>query len=493
MPPADHELLAIADRRGVPPRPEIEIGRTDDPQEREADRLAERVMRMTGFESPPGAPRRTSHPCQEVAPPIVHDVLSSSGTPLDDAARAFFEPRLGSDLSDVRLHWGATAAESARAVDADAYTVGSDIVFGGGGCAPGAGAGRRLLAHELAHVLQQRTATRVPGPLDSGVPPGPCLANAKLARQSPATGAPSPLSGGLTPRPIELFVDADRKKIAAETTMEIGTAFTAFVSACASNLSSLKAAAKADAEFVALLIDLATGFLAPAFASWQAEKLLGRLADQAAASMKVGNAENMVALIARADILKATFTDVTKVVSAQIKSRSQPLFGEASDEIVLDQLTNVFQSQAVSLAGQIPGMVDRKADAELLSLWHAYDPDYTNVSNYKQEVKHLLDEFARFVKSISELKVDADPLMGDFSGETVRTRAYRVDAFGQQRVMLVEEYVDESLFGRETRKFHAWIPKEWEAFAIDQTEQVFGAFTTITLAELDGSVPDPGP
>lgn len=97
------------------------------------------------------------------APPIVHDVLNSSGRPLDAGTRAFMEPRLGHDFGQVRVHTDARAAESARAVGALAYTVGRDVVFGAGQYAPGTMAGRKLLAHELAHVVQQDGS---PGPIN---------------------------------------------------------------------------------------------------------------------------------------------------------------------------------------------------------------------------------------------------------------------------------------------------------------------------------------
>lgn len=93
-----------------------------------------------------------------VAPPLVHDVLRSPGQPLAAETRAFMEPRFGQDFSRVRVHADARAAESARAVDASAYTVGSHVVFGPGGFHPHTGAGQQLLAHELAHVAQQGAA-----------------------------------------------------------------------------------------------------------------------------------------------------------------------------------------------------------------------------------------------------------------------------------------------------------------------------------------------
>jgi hypothetical protein len=93
-----------------------------------------------------------------VAPPIVYEVLRSAGQPLDPNTRAFLEPRFGYDFSHVRVHTDAQAAKSAQAVGALAYTVGRDIVFGAGQYSPGVSGGQRLLAHELAHVVQQQSA-----------------------------------------------------------------------------------------------------------------------------------------------------------------------------------------------------------------------------------------------------------------------------------------------------------------------------------------------
>src|SRR5439155_10758844 len=97
----------------------------------------------------------TFNPQPAEVPPIVHEVLNSPGEPLDAATRAFMEPRLGHDFSRVRIHTDAKAAESAQAVNALAFTVGQDVVFGPGHYVPQTNAGRNLMAHELAHVVQQ--------------------------------------------------------------------------------------------------------------------------------------------------------------------------------------------------------------------------------------------------------------------------------------------------------------------------------------------------
>lgn len=109
-----------------------------------------------------GLPSRVGHDFsripvhgQAVVPPIVHDALQSLGRPLDMDTRAFFEPRFNHDFGHVRVHTDPKAVASAQAVRALAYTVGRDVVFGGGQFSPRTSAGLGLIAHELAHVVQQ--------------------------------------------------------------------------------------------------------------------------------------------------------------------------------------------------------------------------------------------------------------------------------------------------------------------------------------------------
>lgn len=129
-----------------------------------------------------------------VAPPIVHEVLNSPGRRLDPDTRNFFEPRFGRDFSKVRIYADGEAAASARAVHARAYTVGPKIVFGTGEYRPQSEAGRRLIAHELAHTLQQRPMlARQPmePPRDS---PSPAPGGPSTLPQSPAAKTASSTS-----------------------------------------------------------------------------------------------------------------------------------------------------------------------------------------------------------------------------------------------------------------------------------------------------------
>lgn len=100
-------------------------------------------------------PTRISARARLAAPPIVRQVLRSPGRPLDSATRVSMERRFGHDFGQVRIHADERAAESARAVNAQAYAVGNDIAFNSGKYQPHSAAGLGLLAHELAHVVQQ--------------------------------------------------------------------------------------------------------------------------------------------------------------------------------------------------------------------------------------------------------------------------------------------------------------------------------------------------
>lgn len=172
-------------------QPRLTISNLRDIYEQEADRVADQVMRISEPQLQRSCPCGGGCPkCQAreldqetehlhrnsvqssgtggtAVPPIVHDVLSAPGRSLDPTVRRFMESRFGHDFSQVRVHADARAADSAGAVNALAYTVGQDIVFGPGRYAPQTSEGRRLLAHELTHVVQQhasrQTTSAMPG------------------------------------------------------------------------------------------------------------------------------------------------------------------------------------------------------------------------------------------------------------------------------------------------------------------------------------------
>jgi hypothetical protein len=123
-------------------------------------------------------------------PSVVNEVLHSPGQPLDSQARAFMEPRFGHDFSQVRVHSDAQAAESVQAVSARAYTVGRHVVFGPGQYGPNTPAGKELLAHELAHVIQQGSATPAHQPMAISSPGDKSEREADSAAQMVVAGSP---------------------------------------------------------------------------------------------------------------------------------------------------------------------------------------------------------------------------------------------------------------------------------------------------------------
>jgi hypothetical protein len=132
----------------------LAVNQPGDVYEQEADRVAQEV---TSGSAPPAVQRKAAGESgPATAPPAVNEALGSSGQPLDPATRASLEPRFGRSFEDVRVHTGERATEATGSIEARAFTVGRDVVFGAGQYAPGTQTGRTLLAHELTHVVQQR-------------------------------------------------------------------------------------------------------------------------------------------------------------------------------------------------------------------------------------------------------------------------------------------------------------------------------------------------
>jgi hypothetical protein len=148
-------------KKNTPLQRKLMVGASNDPLEQEADRVSDRAMTTPSHSGVSGAVahvRRFSAPSNglmDAAPASVGQALSEPGRPLEPSVRGDMEKRFGHEFTRVRVHSGTSAEQSARDVSANAYTVGHDIVFGRGKYAPGTHEGRRLLAHELTHVVQQ--------------------------------------------------------------------------------------------------------------------------------------------------------------------------------------------------------------------------------------------------------------------------------------------------------------------------------------------------
>jgi hypothetical protein len=205
------------------PGPALLINRPNDAYELEADWVAwhlaaEPTQKVAWSLSSAGVPSRGEGAAAAgVAPPIVHDALHGPGCPMDRATRSVMESRFGDDFSSVRIHTDSTASASAASIGALAYSRGEHVVFGGGSYAPGTPPGDLLLAHELAHVVQQRTGA--PAMIQRQVLPG---------RFKEVPGSPVPLAGPYmgvnpsqtTPAPPETpaMLDKDLRSLIARAT-----------------------------------------------------------------------------------------------------------------------------------------------------------------------------------------------------------------------------------------------------------------------------------
>jgi len=233
--PPEHDPFADAQRgvgnqglqqllRSFGAQAQLTVSEPGDPLEEEADRVADDVLRTDDSSGVPvlrlcedceeedqlqrqAAPKKEEEedekklrvqPKAKGAPPAVSPQITqgisaarAGGVPLPSSERSFFEPRFGRDLADVRVHSDAAAARSARSVNAHAYTVGSDVVFAPGQYAPRTAQGRRLLAHELAHVAQQQPRR--------GVARSPALVARQAATATAPAAAPAPPTTVTTP------------------------------------------------------------------------------------------------------------------------------------------------------------------------------------------------------------------------------------------------------------------------------------------------------
>lgn len=207
----------------------LKVGAVDDPLEHEADRVADQVTRTpdpkasaTCLASAPQSemqaggkkdedtqrlqiiPRSALRSQTSAFPYVAGHVVQSSGQMLDADVRAYFEPRFGHDFSAVRVHTDDCAAASAASMGASAFTVGSSIAFAAGRYDPDTPAGRRLLAHELTHVVQQRSIQQ------SGAFSEPLLIQRNAESDDYMHGYEDGLDGGDSragPRDVDVLVD----------------------------------------------------------------------------------------------------------------------------------------------------------------------------------------------------------------------------------------------------------------------------------------------
>lgn len=296
-------------------------------------------------------------------PPIVHEVLRSAGQLLSPATRAFVESRFGHDFSQVKVHTNAKAAESAQEINAKAYTVGRHVVFGAHRYAPHTKAGLRLLAHELAHVVQQGTA-------DASGSLSVAPASSEREREAESAAQHVTEAGASPGAPIRhsAGIRIDRQKDDPE----------------AESKELLKKQAKAEAD---ILADLAKGKQAYKQAVAILDKAAGGKVDSELVDMVREQGSDV-------EETSATLEEFSAALADMDEQNRRTIMGAAAIELQL------FIRNAEHLM-----VMDKVVSLELPS----------NVEN-AEEIEEILDEFADWHESWIEVNLDVAEFAHDLVG-----------------------------------------------------------------------------
>jgi hypothetical protein len=247
-------------------------------------------------------------------------------------------------------------------------------------------------AAETAHAAQAGPSAGPRGMLALQRTAGNRAAGITVARQ-PGPSAPGvPLAEAEQDR----IPPQDRHALETAVTGYIPLAFTAFSNATTAHVAAIKNEAKATAEMIAAVVDVATGFLAPVFANY----VVGRLAAKAAAApVEQVTKQAVTKLISQQDTLKASFTGATKLANQVMKNNANSLFGESEIDAFALGLRNAFQRGAGTLLNQVTTM----SDSQLISLWAAYDPDNADESAYRGVLGGLFAHYQKQVEPIGDV------------------------------------------------------------------------------------------
>ena len=260
---------------------------------------------------------------------------------------------------------------------------------------------------------------------------------------------------------------ADRHGIELATSGYISLAFTAFSNATAAHAAAIKNEAKARAEMIAAVVDVATGFLAPVFANWVAGKLVGKAT---IAAVDPITKKAIVSLISRQEVFKAAFTGATKIANQVMKSNANSLFGETEIDAFALALRNTFQRGAAAVLDRLTTMTD----TELLAAWIAYDPDNADESAYRQVLAELFKHYQKQV----------EPIGTESAGEgySASQGLYEVQLATRKR--LANLIVWSGMSGR-TNSLWEWITPDMEAIARAKATALGLAIPTIALRDVD--------
>jgi len=409
----------------------------------------------------------------------VEQAATDSGAPLRADLRERFEGSLGADLSAVRVHTGDASAEAASAVGARAYAVGNDIHFGAGHYQPDDPFGLHLIAHEVAHTVQQAGgAPHRKDKLEVSVPGDAAEVEADRAADAMVAGASfalsAPFGGGLSRQPAapakadapaaggdpkaNEAAEAEKralKEYDAELRRQAGNrmdrAFTKYVEAGNQVRKELEAKEKKQAEpsLFEQLLELAVGTMAPGYGNIVSAVLKDRV--KKLASEVVGT------LVSNGDLAVKTYIKVDELVDKHLtvdESTAKAGFGalkkaltatkKGDPNALIIAVIEEFSQQIQDIDATLPGL-DRSA---LLAVYAAFDAQLATIAHYTAAIRDLVGHH--------EEMQEAEHIV-------------LLDAWGQKAPAYIgHSPLSVAQFKKEYYYFKKWVPKEMRQAAMDR-------------------------
>jgi hypothetical protein len=312
------------------------------------------------------------------------------------------------------------------------------------------------------------------------------LATSALIARQATTPQPGPIPQATGAADDFRIVDPiGRDRLEKEAHSRINQAFGAFQMAVLAHQASLNAEAKAEAEMVAAVVDILTGFAAPAFAGFVGAKLAERAAEKMTQQV---TKEKVAQLISTSDKLKASFGGATKVATTAIKLNSTALFGETDADQFAKSVRKTFHAGAQSLTDSIGGMTDD----QLLAVWVAYDYDFTNEDVYRDALQTLFAQFKSYVRPLGHEDISQKGI--EAYGESILEdrKAVYMDAYGAIRLAIVKITTVKGIFTDSAEMtFESWVPDRIAPWVVEKSTHKYGKVETIDPVKITGHIPAP--
>lgn len=313
----------------------------------------------------------------------------------------------------------------------------------------------------------------VPSPRDAAWVSGSRMPYPRSRRSEGATPA-SPEHLPVAGRALVLAAE-ERAQIIHEATTNIPLAFTQFVVACNRVASAIKDAAKKEAEFAAMLIEVGVGFLAPGVVNG-----LAHVGDLMHADRSV-NSERLVALLRNRDLNKAFLAGAAKRKATGVKRDASAIFAGASPDEYLMRLMDATQAAFSAVAAGLR----TDPDEEIVAVWGAFHPAVANQATYTPLVANLVRRFQAQVGSIEpEHSEDTQGALG--ASVLHKTKAYLVRGAAGARLAILTRQLSASFLGGSKRLiFGSWVDEQFREMALARTRSVGEQVETVEESDVE--------